>query len=252
MTQSHVFEVTEANFSEAVVERSMSQPVLLDFWASWCEPCKSFTPILLQLAQDYAGGFALGTVDTEAQPELSRAFQVQNVPFCVLLIGGRPADGFSGAVGEEELRALLARHQIEPMPADGDGDAALLPADEACLAAASEAARRGDSAASREALSGFPEESTRARERENLEHGLEFLTTVIPTDVAAGRLLADAREAFLAGRYAEALAGIVESAREDRSFGEGLARRAMLLCQGVVQDAEMVDLHRRQLATLLY
>ena len=252
MTESHVFEVTEANFPEAVVERSMTQPVLLDFWASWCEPCKAFTPLLLQLAEDYAGGFALGTVDIEAQPELSRAFQVQSVPFCVLLIGGRPADGFAGAVGEEELRALLAKHQIEPVDSADGAKVAMVPADEACLNAAREAALSGDAAASREALSGFPEESTRIQERENLENGLEFLCAVISTDTSAGRLLSEARDAFLAGRYPEALAGIVDSAREDRAFGDGLARRAMLLCQGVVRDADLVDAHRRQLATLLY
>lgn len=252
MTESHVFEVTEANFQEAVVERSMTQPVLLDFWAGWCEPCKSFTPVLLQLAEDYGGGFALGTVDIEAQAQLSQAFQVQSVPFCVLLIGGRPADGFAGAVGEEELRTLLGRHGVEPADREAGDEVKLVPADEACLAAARESARSGDVPAARAALAGFPEESTRLQERENLESGLAFLSAEIPSESTAGRLLEQARESFLQARYEQALAGIVDAAREDRSFGGGLARQGMLLCQGVVDDAELVDTYRRQLATLLY
>lgn len=252
MTESHVFEVTEANFQEAVVERSMTQPVLLDFWASWCEPCKSFTPVLLQLAEDYGGGFALGTVDIEAQAQLSKAFQVQSVPFCMLLVGGRPADGFAGAVGEDELHALLRQHGVEPKDGPADDEVRLVPADEACLAAASEAARGGDVTAALAALAGFPEDSTRVQERENLERGLVFLSAEIPPEATAGRLLEAARQSFLQARYEEALLAIVDSAREDRAFGDGLARRGMLLCQGVVSDAELVETYRRQLATLLY
>lgn len=256
MTESHVFEVTEANFQETVVERSMTQPVLLDFWSSGCEPCKTFTPVLLQLATDYGGGFALGTVDSQAHPRLAEAFRVQGVPFCVLLVEGRPADAFEGAIPEADLRALLSQHGIQPGVGAGGEEPAdevkLVPADEACLAAAAEAARRGDVPGAREALTGFPDESNRTQERDNLDTGLEFLLAEIPTEAAAGRLLEEARRSFLEARYEPALAGIVDSAREDRAFGEGLARRGMLLCQGVIDDIDLVDGYRRQLATLLY
>ncbi len=250
MTDSHVFEVTEGNFQEGVVDRSMTQPVLLDFWAAGCEPCKSFTPVLLSLAAEYGGAFALGTVDTEAEVELSRAFQVQSVPFCVLLIGGRPADAFGGALGEEELRSFLLQHGVES--AGKADEVKLVEADEACLSAAVEAARRGEVAEAREVLTGFPEESPRMQEHDNLLLGLDFLSAEFATDTAAGRSLQEARQEFLAANYEAAMARLLDSVREDRSFGDGLARRAMLLCQGVVADAEMVDSYRRQLATLLY
>src|SRR5688572_5799758 len=101
MVSPHVFEVTADTFPTEVLERSRTVPVLLDFWAEWCGPCKTLTPILEQAARDYGGAFVLGKVDTEREQELAYAFQVQSIPFVVLMKGRKPVDAFAGAVGDK-------------------------------------------------------------------------------------------------------------------------------------------------------
>ncbi len=90
------------------------------------------------------------------------------------------------------------------------------------------------------------------QEHDNILQGLDFLIAEFSSDVPAGRLLEEARQEVLAANYEQAMSRVLDSVREDRSFADGIARRAMLLCQGVVVDAGMVESYRRQFATLLY
>ena len=135
-----MFEVTAVNFQE-VVQRSTTVPVLLDFWADWCAPCKTLAPLLESLADEYGGAFVVGKVDSEKEAELAAAFRVQSIPFVCLLMGGRPVDAFAGAVPQAELRAFLAKAGIEPTapaPAEEDPNSP-----EASLRAALQAASKG-------------------------------------------------------------------------------------------------------------
>ena len=110
----HVFDATTASFEAEVLQKSLQVPVLIDFWAEWCGPCKSLAPILEKLAAEYNGAFELAKVDTEAEPQVAAAFQIRSIPTVILFKDGQPVDGFQGALPEGQLRAFLKQHGIEP------------------------------------------------------------------------------------------------------------------------------------------
>ncbi len=102
--------VTVENFDAEVVDASMHIPVLLDFWAPWCGPCKVLGPLLEKLETDYAGRFKMIKIDSDQEQELSQAFGIRSIPTCVLMMGGKPVDGFTGALPEGQLKAFLDKH----------------------------------------------------------------------------------------------------------------------------------------------
>ncbi|HRH86422.1 MAG TPA: tetratricopeptide repeat protein [Rubrivivax sp.] len=104
------FDVTEADFRQTVLERSLDVPVLLDCWAPWCGPCRNLKPILEKLAQEYGGRFVLAKLNTDEAPQISAALQIRSIPLVVLFVGGRPVDQFQGALPEGQVRAFLDKH----------------------------------------------------------------------------------------------------------------------------------------------
>ena len=114
------YDVTEADFRQTVLERSLEVPVLLDCWAPWCGPCRSLGPMLEKLVQAYGGRFELAKLNTDEAPQISAALQIRSIPLCVLFVGGRPVDQFMGAVPESQIRAFLDKHlgeQVDPVTA---------------------------------------------------------------------------------------------------------------------------------------
>lgn len=107
MASEHVIDVTQATFQQDVAQFSLETPVLIDFWAEWCGPCKQVGPILEKLASEYNGAFRLAKINTDTEPELAGAFGVQSIPTMVLFYGGQPADSFPGARTEPEMRQYL-------------------------------------------------------------------------------------------------------------------------------------------------
>ena len=102
--------VTVENFDAEVVSASLQTPVLVDFWAPWCGPCKVIGPLLEKLETDYAGRFKLVKIDSDQEQEISQAFGVRSIPTCVLMMGGKPVDGFMGALPEGQIREFLDKH----------------------------------------------------------------------------------------------------------------------------------------------
>lgn len=102
-----VMDVTDATFQTEVMDLSMQVPVVLDLWATWCGPCKTLSPILEKLAEEYGGRWVLAKVDVDANPAIAQAFQVQSIPSVFAVLGGRPMPLFQGALPEPQVRAYL-------------------------------------------------------------------------------------------------------------------------------------------------
>ena len=101
-------DVTEQTFQAEVIDRSMQVPVVVDLWATWCEPCKQLSPVLERLVAASGGAWALAKVDIDANPRIRQAFGVQSVPTVVAVVAGQPVDGFSGALPEPEVRKWIS------------------------------------------------------------------------------------------------------------------------------------------------
>jgi putative thioredoxin len=134
-----MIDVTVENFEAEVIVASSQIPVLLDFWAPWCGPCKSLGPVLEKLELDYAGRFKLVKINSDDEQQLSQAFGIRSIPTCVLMKDGKPADGFMGALPEGKVKEFLDKHlpgadeliaeedvnAAEALLAEGNADAAL-------------------------------------------------------------------------------------------------------------------------------
>ena len=111
-----MIDVTMANFETDVIAASQTTPVLVDFWADWCGPCKSLGPLLEKLETAYEGRFKLVKINADTEQQLAGAFGIKSLPTCILLMGGRPVDGFMGALPEGKVREFLDKH----LPSDGE------------------------------------------------------------------------------------------------------------------------------------
>ena len=105
-----MIDVTLANFETEVIATSMATPVLVDFWAPWCGPCKSLGPVLEKLEEAYGGRFKLVKINSDEEQQLAQAFGIRSIPTCILLKGGQPVDGFMGALPEGQVRQFLDKH----------------------------------------------------------------------------------------------------------------------------------------------
>ena len=144
-----MMDVTIQNFEAEVIEASMTTPVLVDFWAPWCGPCKSLGPVLEKVEAAYEGRFKLVKIDSDQEQQLAQAFGIKSIPTCVLLKNGQPVDGFMGALPEGQVKQFLDKHlpaaeELQAMAAAEEAQQHLQAGDEHSARAALEQALATD------------------------------------------------------------------------------------------------------------
>ncbi|MDH2199000.1 thioredoxin [Ectopseudomonas oleovorans] len=117
----YIFDISgSANFEQLVIENSFHKPVLVDFWAEWCAPCKALMPMLAKITEEYAGELLLAKVNCDIEQDIVMRFGIRSLPTVVLFKDGQPVDGFAGAQPEAAIREMLKPHVAEPAPAAAD------------------------------------------------------------------------------------------------------------------------------------
>ena len=284
----YIVEVTAENFQSVILEGSMQQPVLIDFWASWCQPCQALMPVLTKLADEYKGKFILAKINTEEQQAIAAQFQIRSIPAVKLVHEGRLVDEFAGALPEAEIRAFLDKHipqeasaadnsieQAYALLMQGQSDAAAtliqqaLDADpentQAIIAFAKLKATLGDMDAARTALDSLPQEEQDKPEVAAMRAQMVF------DKVASGApaledlnamLLADennsearyqlAAQLVMHNQLEPALEHLMTLMRKDRAWGDDAARKAMIQVFDILGDHPITKKYRTRMFNYLY
>jgi putative thioredoxin len=282
----HVFDASLPNFEQEVILKSKETPVLLDFWATWCGPCKTLGPILEKLADEFNGGFLLAKVDVDQEQQLAGYFQIRSVPTVMLLKDGQIVDGFPGALPEGQLREFLKHHGIEakaaaaepepeaaPPPVDPHAEVLRLrhavqtepDKDELKLDLALALLRVGAAPEAEKLLDALPanlatdERSVRARARLGFA---ALLKDAPPREPLLAAIAADPRDLrarhllgvrlLVEGESEAGLQQFLEMLRLDKTYEDGLAKKALIDAFRVVEDEDLVGAYRRKMASLLF
>lgn len=280
----YAFDVGRDDFQQVVIEGSKKVPVVVDFWAEWCGPCRVLKPILEKLADEYQGKFILAKVNADYNQELAARYGVRGIPSVKAFVGGQIVDEFSGALPESAVREFLER--IIPSPAEelrlkaaelkaqGDRAKALQVLAEASKLDPRNEAVRLDAAeimldvdqideAARLLESLSAETRTEARAQQLLarlnfarskasgedEAGLRARIAANPGDMDTRLKLANLLIA--SGRYAEGMDELLEMIRRDKTWNEEAARKTMLSVFNLLGGSPLVSEYRRKLASAL-
>jgi putative thioredoxin len=282
----YIIDVTAENFQQVVLETSMSRPVLVDFWAEWCNPCKALMPTLAKLADEYQGKFILAKVNTEEQQQLAAHFGIRSIPCVKLFLGGQMADEFLGALPEPEIRNFIDKHipresdgllaQAEQHLLQGDAETAGSLIQQAAeqdpgsprvmLANAKYLATIGKLDDAEQQLLAIPKEEQESAEvasmlariqfdRENADNPppeeLEKRLQENPDDSEALHQLASYK--IMQNEYESALELLLTLMQKDREYGDDAARKDMLkIFELLGGQGELVKRYRNRMFNLLH
>ena len=279
-----IIDVTRKNYRQ-VMEASFEVPVLLDFWAGWCQPCQVLMPVLARLAEEYQGKFLLGKLNTEEEQEIASQFGIRSIPTVKLFLNGQPVDEFMGALPEQAVREFLDRHvaresdtqvaQALEQLAAGNTDGAIVLLNEArdadpdnprvTLALAQAQAATGDIAAAEATLDSLPAEEQDTPEVAIIRSHLFFEGQVAGAPTATeleATLAADpddlqalhelALRKVVDQDYETAMELLLQLMQKDRSFGDDAARQGLLKVFELLGDDPRVSQYRRRMANLLH
>ncbi|HUB91062.1 MAG TPA: thioredoxin [Dyella sp.] len=281
----HIFDVDQANFETEVLQASLTTPVLVDFWAEWCGPCKSLGPMLEKLAVEYNGAFRLGKVDVDKNQELAGIFGIRSIPTVILVKDGQILDGFAGALPEGQLRQFLSQH-VQPLEGDAEDeepedlapespeqainrlqqDIATNPnRPELKLDLAIALAQAGHASAAESELNALPanlatdSRAVRLRSQLDLARSLEGTPSMEelqqrvhanPQDWEAHDLLGV--RLLLGNDPATGLEHWLLMLGKARDWNDGQAKKRLLAAFNTLDDAELVGRYRRRMASLLF
>ena len=281
----YIFDITAENFEQIVINGSFEAPILVDFWADWCQPCKMLMPVLAKLAEEYAGKFILAKVNTEEQQAVAMQFGIRSIPTVKLFHQGRELDEFAGALPEAEVRAFLDRHlpsaandvlvAAEQMIAAGDAAGALQllapaqaadPNDYAILIAMAKAhAALGDWDTASQVLGVLPANEALRPEVVMLSSQMHFAKQAPRADeidALQARLQADPKDSearfklaiaqVMQNDFAGAIDALLMLMMKDRSYGEDAARQTLLKLFDMLGDDPMVAQARRRMFNLMH
>ncbi|MFN3545280.1 MAG: tetratricopeptide repeat protein [Thiobacillus sp.] len=276
----HALDVGLADFNRNVLEESKRRPVVVDFWAPWCGPCKSLKPILEKLAAEYGGKFLLAKINSDENQELAARYGVRGIPSVKAFVDGQIVDEFSGALPEGEVRAFLdslipspaesVRQQAAAARAAGDLAGALKLLAEASkldplhvgvrLDASEIMLDLGEADEARRLLDSLPDDADPRVPQ--LKARLQFMGAA-GADEAALRArieangndlearLALANLLIAAGHYEPGMDQLLEIVRRDRSFQDDIGRKTLLSVFNLLGGGELVGRYRRLLASAL-
>ncbi|RMQ40660.1 putative Thioredoxin [Pseudomonas cichorii] len=286
---SYIFEATAANFDQLVIDKSFDQPVLVDFWAEWCAPCKVLMPLLEQITESYQGELLLAKVNCDIEQEIVARFGIRSLPTVVLFKDGQPVDGFAGAQPESEIRKLLEQHVVMPPPAAADplqqartlfaesrfADAeavlkVMLGEDNTHAAAlilyARCLAERGELGEARTVLDAVKSDDANKAELAGAKAQLTFLAeaATLPDSAELKTRLAQnpqddeasyqlAVQQLSRQQYETALEGLLKLFIRNRNYAEGLPHKTLLQVFDLLgNDHPLVTTYRRKLFAALY
>lgn len=285
-TSNYIVEINETNYQSIVAEGSHAVPVLVDFWADWCQPCKMLMPVLAKLAEEYRGKFILAKINTEEQQELAARFGIRSIPTVKLFIDGEPVDEFMGALPEAQIRAFLDRHipresdhlvaEADERIRQGDTEGALKLIEEAyrsdpgnsrvILARAHLQATLGQIDAAEQTLSELPMDqqdspevkALRARflfdhvaDRAPAVEHLESRLAAQPDDAEA--LYQLAAHKVMANDFEQALELLLQLLQKHRGYGDDAARKGILAIFDILgPDDPRVPRYRGRLFNALH